>query len=135
MRNGIYDYEERLRRYRRIIKRLRNGELALRFLDHLAALGLSVARVSKYASHLPPLLRVIDFDPAEATRQDVEKVVAWINSQPFKEWTKHDYKLVLRKFIQYAKHGSCDRNIPMPPLMIFAAQSNASLIISSFKLG
>ena len=115
MRKEIYDYEERLRRYRRIIKRLRNGELALRFLDHLSALGLSVARVSKYASHLPPLLRVIDFEPAEATRQDVEKVVAWINNQPFKEWTKHDYKLVLRKFIQYAKHGSCDRNIPMPP--------------------
>jgi len=76
MRKEIYDYEERLRRYRRVIKRLRNGGLALRFLDHLSALGLSVARVSKYASHLPPLLRVIDFEPAEATRQDVEKVVA-----------------------------------------------------------
>ena len=78
-------------------------------------MGLSVARVSKHASHLPPLLRVIDFEPAEATRQEVEKVIAWVNNQPFKEWTKHDYKLVLRKFIQYAKHGSCDRNIPMPP--------------------
>ena len=29
---------------------LRNGRLALRFLDHLAALGLSVARVSEYGS-------------------------------------------------------------------------------------
>ena len=61
MRSEIYDYDERLERYKRIIKGLRNGGLALKFLDHLAALGLSVARVSKYASHLPALLRVIVF--------------------------------------------------------------------------
>jgi len=83
-------------------------------LDHLAALGLSIARISKYASHLPALLRIIDFDLAKATREDVEKVVAWINSQPYREWTKHDKKLVLRKLIQYAKYGSCDKNTPLP---------------------
>ncbi|MCS7373564.1 MAG: hypothetical protein NDF56_01095 [archaeon GB-1845-036] len=71
-------------------------------MDHLAALGLSIARISKYASHLPALLRIIDFDLAKATREDVEKVVAWINSQPYREWTKHDKKLMLRKLIQYA---------------------------------
>ena len=76
MLSEIYDYEERLQRYKRIIKGLRNGGLALRFLDHMAALGLSVARVSKYASHLLVLLRVIDFDLKEATRSDVERVIA-----------------------------------------------------------
>ena len=115
MPSEIYDYEERLQRYRRAIKRLRNGDLALRFLDHMAALGLSVARVSKYASHLLVLLRVIDFDLKEATRSDVERVVAWINRQPYREWTKHDKKLALRKLIQYAKYGRCDRNTPIPP--------------------
>ena len=114
MRNEIYDYEKRLERYKRIIKGLRNGGLALKFLDHLSALGLSIARVSKYASHLPTLLRVIDFDLASATRRDVERVVAWINRQPYREWTKHDEKLTLRKLIQYAKYGSCDRNTPLP---------------------
>ena len=85
MRNEIYDYEKRLERYKRIIKGLRNGGLALKFLDHLSALGLSIARVSKYASHLPTLLRVIDFDLASATRRDVERVVAWINRQPYRD--------------------------------------------------
>jgi len=110
----IYNYDARIRRYRRSIGNLKNGDLALRFLDHLAAFGLSKARLSKYASHLPPLLRVVDFDLAKATRQDVEKVVAWINSQPYREWTKHDKKLVLRKLIQYAKFGSCARDAPIP---------------------
>jgi len=114
IRNKIYYFDERLERYKRIIKGLRNGGLALKFLDHLSALGLSAARVSKYAGHLPALLRVIDFDLTKATRGDVERVVAWINSQPYREWTKHDKKLLLRKLIQYAKYGSCDRNTPLP---------------------
>ena len=67
MSSQIYDYGERLKRYRRIIVGLNNGDIALRFLDHLASLGLSEGRMSNYASHLPALLRVIDFDPAKAT--------------------------------------------------------------------
>ncbi|RLG94795.1 hypothetical protein DRO37_04480 [Candidatus Bathyarchaeota archaeon] len=94
MRSEIYDYDERLERYRRIIKGLRNGGLALKFLDHLAALGLSVARASKYASHLPALLRVIDFDLADATREDVERVVAWV-SLPLLRWEASSVRLVL----------------------------------------
>jgi integrase len=113
--SAIYDYEQRLVRYRRSIKTLKNGELALKFLDHLGALGLSTARVAKYASHIPVLLRVIDFDLKEAAREDVERVVAWINSRPHKEWTKHDKKLTLRKLVQYAKCGRCDRETPLPP--------------------
>ncbi|MCD6464988.1 tyrosine-type recombinase/integrase [Candidatus Bathyarchaeota archaeon] len=110
----IHGYSERLERFKRNILKLKYGRLALKFLDHLGALGLSQGRIVKYAEHLPPLLRIIDFNPKEAKREDVEKVVAWINSQPYKEWTKHGYKLVLRKFIQYAKVGDCSRNAPMP---------------------
>jgi phenylalanine-4-hydroxylase len=83
--SSIYDYEQRLIRYRRTIKRLRNGEAALRFLDHLGALGLSTARVAKYASHLPILLRKTDFELQDIQRVDAERVVAWINSQAYKE--------------------------------------------------
>ena len=39
-------------------------------------MGISVARVSKYASHLSALLKVMNFDPTNATREDVEGVVA-----------------------------------------------------------
>jgi hypothetical protein len=65
----IYDYEERLERYRRIIARFgANGETALRFLDHLGSLGLTTARISKYASHIPAILRLANFSLTEATR-------------------------------------------------------------------
>ncbi|MEM3956550.1 MAG: hypothetical protein QW424_07400 [Candidatus Bathyarchaeia archaeon] len=40
MKGEIYDFDERLERYRRIIAGFgRNGEVALWFLDHLEALG------------------------------------------------------------------------------------------------
>ncbi|MEM2714674.1 MAG: hypothetical protein QXL45_03020, partial [Candidatus Bathyarchaeia archaeon] len=117
MKSEIYDYDERLERYRRIIAGFgRNGEVVLRFLDHLASLGLSIARLSKIAGHLPALLRIIDFDLEGATKHDVERVVAWINRNPsYRELTKRDKKLVLRKLIQYAKVGRCDRDATMPP--------------------
>jgi integrase len=113
----IYDYEERLRRCRRIIAGFgANGETALRFLDHLGSLGLTIARISKYACHIPAILRLVNFNLAEATRSDVERVVAAINmNRNWREWTKHDKKLILRKLIQYAKYGSCSRETPMPP--------------------
>ncbi|MEM2370424.1 MAG: hypothetical protein QXH51_05930 [Candidatus Bathyarchaeia archaeon] len=111
----IHGFERRLEGYRRIIAGFgHNGEVALRFLDHLFSLGLSVARVCKYADHAIALLRVIDFELEKATKRDVERIVAWINRQPYREWTKHAKKITLRKLIQYAKYGSCDRGTPMP---------------------
>ena len=110
----IHDYSKRLERFRRNLSKHEYGSLALRFLDHLGALGLSKSRITKYAEHLLPLLKILDVDPSVAAREDVERVVAWINSQPWKEWTKRDYKLVLRKFIQYVKVGDCSRTAPMP---------------------
>ena len=80
----------------------------------MRALGLSTARVAKYAAKLAVLLRVIDKDLKDLNRDDVERVVSWINNQPHKEWTKHDSKLVLRKIVQYGKQGSCIKGTPLP---------------------
>jgi len=111
----IHDYDQRLIRARRSLKLLPNGEVAIRFLDHLSALGLSLARVTKYAAHMPVLLRAINTDLKTMTKQDVEAIVADINCSKQKAWTKRDKKLVLRKLIQYAKTNSCAKGTPLPP--------------------
>jgi len=110
----IYNYPRRLEKHRQALAKMRNGQLTLAFLDHLLVLGLSIARVSKYAAHLRTLLRIIDYKPREATKQDVEKIVAWIQKENYADWTRHDLKLILKKLIQYAKNGSCDKNTPVP---------------------
>jgi integrase len=111
---SLYGYEQRLARCQRSIKQLRNGETSLRFLTHLGALGLSIGRVTKYAAHLPVLLRAMDFDLKDIRREDAERVVVYINSQPHRETTKRDKKLLLRKLVQFAKNGTCDRDTPLP---------------------
>ncbi|MEM3356449.1 MAG: tyrosine-type recombinase/integrase [Candidatus Bathyarchaeia archaeon] len=115
--SDIYDYPQRIQRYKRSIATFgENGQLALRFLDHITSQGLSQARISKTASHIPALLRLINFRLADATRADIERTVAAIHAnQRWREWTKHDKKLILRKLVQYAKLGSCTRETPMPP--------------------
>ncbi|MDR0460748.1 MAG: hypothetical protein LBH62_04855 [Nitrososphaerota archaeon] len=75
----IHDYDQRLIRAHRSLKLLPNGEVAIRFLDHLSALGLSLARVAKYASHIPVLLRMVNTDLKAMTKSDVEAIVADIN--------------------------------------------------------
>jgi len=59
-----------------------NGEVALSLLDHLASLGPSTVRLSKFAGRLPVLLRVIVFDVEKTTRRGAERAVTWIN------WTR-----------------------------------------------
>jgi site-specific recombinase XerD len=110
----IHNYQQSLNRTQRTLKTMQNGKLALQFLDHLGALGLSLARVTKYATHLPPLLRMINIDLKVMTKTDVEAIVATINGCDQKEWTKHDKKLALRKLVQYAKAGSCAKGTPIP---------------------
>jgi hypothetical protein len=71
---SIHDYEQRLERARRVIKQLPNGKVSLQFLAHISALGLLVGRVSKYAAHLPVLLRIIDnVDLKTITKTDLKK--------------------------------------------------------------
>ncbi|MGQ9691225.1 MAG: tyrosine-type recombinase/integrase [Thermoproteota archaeon] len=110
----IHDSLKRFESARRRVASLDHAELLLAFLDHLEALGLSKLRLAKYAAALCTILRNVKFNPAKATKQDVEVAVAWINRQPFREWTKHDLKLTLRRLVQFAKCGSCGGKTPVP---------------------
>jgi site-specific recombinase XerD len=113
----VHNYQQRLDRSRYNIAQLPNGETSLQFLDHLSALGLSVGRVSKYAAHLPTILRIIgnNTELKTLTKTDAERIVAAINAKPNKASTKADNKLLLRKLVQYAKEGSCAKGTQVPP--------------------
>jgi hypothetical protein len=75
-----------------------------------------VGLVSKYAAHLPTLLRIIGnkVELKTLTKTDTERIVAAINAKPNKASTKADNKLLLRKIVQYAKEGSCAKNTQVP---------------------
>ncbi len=111
----VHGYSKRLESARRRLSQLRHSDLLLAFVDHLLALGLSEGRVAKVANHLCTIFRNCPFDPSSASVRDVEGVVGWINSQPYRTSTKDDLRLVVRKLVQYAKFGNCAKKTPIPP--------------------
>ena len=80
----IHDYQKRLASAKRRIAQLENAQLLLDFVAHLEALGLSTGRVAKYANHACALTKRCPLQATSATRADIEKVVAWINTKPYK---------------------------------------------------
>jgi integrase len=73
------------------------------------------------------VLRLIDFDVGMATRSDVERVVAKINgNKRWREQTKYHKRVVLRRLIQYAKCGTCERGAPVPPEVSWIKLSKSS---------
>jgi len=56
----VHSYDKRLESHIKTILGLKNGRLALSFLNHLKALDLSKAKITKYANHLTTLLKTIN---------------------------------------------------------------------------
>jgi hypothetical protein len=74
--DDIYHFSTRIKNHRKALATLENGQMALDLLDHFAVLGLSPARISKYATELRTLLKHANFNPKSVTKKEVEKVVA-----------------------------------------------------------
>ena len=78
----------------------------IRFVEHLQAKGLSKLRIAKYIHQLKVLAERAGKPLRRLGREDVEKLVAWINSSNYSEETKHSYKVALKKFYQWLR--GCD---------------------------
>ncbi len=79
----------------------RNKELILKFRDELMAEGLSEFRVIKYLRHLRKLGILLNKDFDKATLEDIKRLMAEIESSGLKEWSKHDYKVALKRFYRW----------------------------------
>ena len=113
VREDIYHSRQGLETAMVRLQGLPNGRRANEFLQHLHASGLSTARVGQYAVHLPRVLRSLDI--STAGRKEIEAFVAELNRSDYKAWTKHGYKLVVKKLFQYLRYGSTLSETPYPP--------------------
>jgi integrase len=71
------------------------------FLNQLTVEGLSAARVSKYIYTLLILRRMLKVDFKSASEHDIKRLVASIEKSGKSDWTKHDYKVALKRFLRY----------------------------------
>lgn len=80
-----------------------NEELVQRFLAYGQANGLSILRLKKYAFHLKVIDRYLAMPFEKAEKPDLEVLMAKIEGSHYAEWTKCDFKTILRRFWKWLK--------------------------------
>jgi site-specific recombinase XerD/ribosomal protein L40E len=112
VREDIYNSRHKLEVAIRRLQPMRNGETAIEFLQYLQASGLSTIRVVRYGMCLTKILNSIDIQ--RAGRKEIEAFIAELNRSDYKAWTKHAYKLTVKKLFQYLRYGNTSKDTPYP---------------------
>ena len=103
----IYNYERSLKR---VIANLgasdidsKNKATILEFNKHCLTNGYSLARAIKYIITLRMFARMLDKPFEEANKEDIFSLVQRIEQNHYSDWTKHDYKAMLRIFYRWLR--------------------------------
>jgi len=107
-REEIYHYD---RIFNRALKRLYSSTDVCqedkvnisRMVEHLLAKGVSKGRAVKYIYHLLVLARMVSKPFESLGRRDIQHLVSRISASDYSENTKHDYKIILKKFYQWLR--------------------------------
>ncbi|HLC85146.1 MAG TPA: phage integrase N-terminal SAM-like domain-containing protein [Candidatus Nanoarchaeia archaeon] len=83
----------------------KNKDLILRFRDFLVVEGISKARILKYLSTLKILACWLKKDFDTATKEDIMALVSQVSQRDFSEWTKHTYKVLLKRFYKWVRNS------------------------------
>ena len=81
----------------------KNYEAILAFSESCFAEGLSTQRVVKYLGHLQKIAKLMPRLFEQATKKDVEIVIGKIERSDYAEWTKHDYRVAMKKFFRWLR--------------------------------
>lgn len=102
---SIYEHERNLQS---VENRIRNAnyctdniKLIFKFENYLFANGLSSVRVLKYLSHINIIATWTDTNFSSMELDGIQAIVARIERSELAEWTKHDYKLTIKRFFTW----------------------------------
>jgi integrase/recombinase XerD len=76
----------------------------LKFIDQLAAEGIKELRLAKYAQTLALLSAKLQKPFEDCAKDDITTLVRSIEKSDKSEWTKHDYKVALKRFFQWLRN-------------------------------
>jgi integrase/recombinase XerD len=82
-----------------------NQRLILNFVNYCFFEGIGENRALKYLSALKIVSKSINIDLDKATEADIRAYVGSIERSSLSEWTKHDYKVSLKKFYRWLNGG------------------------------
>ncbi|MFC1560874.1 tyrosine-type recombinase/integrase [Candidatus Latescibacterota bacterium] len=85
----------------KFVSPVKNQKIILDFANYCFAEGLSTRRVLKYVSTLLPIAMHLKKDFYDVKRADIQSFVEKIEHSNYAEWTKHDYRVTLKKFFKW----------------------------------
>lgn len=85
-----------------------NRKAVLDFSEFCFSEGLSTRRVLKYLYTLSNIARWLPKEFVKVTREDIEKLANKIERSDYSEWTKHDYRVTLKKFFRWLRQTEDD---------------------------
>jgi site-specific recombinase XerD/ribosomal protein L40E len=99
----IYNYRRTLDKALHSLENLNeeNKLEILRFYHDCVAEGLSQARIIKYIVTLRRIANILAKPFSQVTKEDIASFVERIESASYSNWTKRDYKIVLKKFFKW----------------------------------
>jgi site-specific recombinase XerD/ribosomal protein L40E len=86
----------------------KNIALILEFEKALFSEGLGKTRIAKYVMTMKALASRLGKGFDKATKKDIEGLVYEIERSDYSPWTKHDYKVALKKFYKWLKGNNED---------------------------
>jgi site-specific recombinase XerD/phage FluMu protein Com len=99
--------EKKLKRAKEHIENLsiltENKNHIMSFIEQLSAEGLTKIRQIKYLYTLGKIAKMLSKDFSKTDKNDIKKLCSTINNTNYKEWTKHDYKVVLKRFYKWLR--------------------------------
>jgi integrase len=76
----------------------------IKFSDNCFSEGLKVSGTLKYLIRLRQLAKMLKKDFRICNKSDLVKLMEAIEKGNFTDWTKHDYKVVLKKFYKWLRN-------------------------------
>ena len=104
----IHNFENKLESYLKNLRKLNssNRSKILEFVKHLQAEGISKGRILKYVYILENVSKMLGKRFEKATKDDMIELVSKIEgNSKWSEWTKHDYKVVIRRFYKWLRNS------------------------------
>jgi integrase/recombinase XerD len=89
----------------------RNKELIIKFHFECLSQGIKPGRIQKYVYNLRAIATWLKKDFDDSTIEDIKNIVAEIEGSTYKDWTKHDYKVCLKKFYRWLKNEKDPKEI------------------------
>jgi integrase len=82
----------------------KNKRFIFEFSDYCTVNAISVPRITKYLNWLPSLAEILGKDFDIVTKEDMVKLVRYIQDSDRAAWTKSDYKKMTKRFYKWLKN-------------------------------